>query len=418
MSEYRKIVPQLGPQPHERHEGVWQNAQILFLQTNDQHYDGRPSSPEDFYQTVLSAQKLLHSLEKQGTSLLVQKNLTPFELSRVSRLREAIDSSSVQKRIISLIDAPDTDPSTLRSTIDTKHPDGAFELLIGDKETRINLDHLAKSIRQSDRMNLFSISDSHRTTADIFRALRKNEWSYRPRETAVLSFDHHTDTYKIPTNDPQKANVMRWLLEQKYIGKLGVIGTQTVDLADRMADATFVEGAFLYDGFGDPDKGKFEESLDRLFWGWSTTGIKEIYFSTDLDGLRLDKLGYTSTDYGIERRQWEALRRFARAEPYLFDQQLTSELRAKIWGSIHHALTSFTTMQRPYHGIPAAWILHAVRAAKDAPYDFHIGVSDIRTGKKVIGDITEVSGVDRKRHGERITTALVEALLKETSSAS
>lgn len=413
--ELQEHLSSFSPRSFERREHSWEAAHVFFLQTNDQHYEGGPTSPEHFYQTVVHAQALLQHLEEHGDFFLKNEHLTTKELACIIRLIRAMDSSFVQKALASLIDAPETTPSSLIYQLKRKHPEGTVDFIRGNNHTAINHQALAKKMAASERTHLLSVSDSHRTTADMFRALRIDEWDYSPKETALLSFDHHTDTYTISGIGPQKANVMRWLIEEKYIAKLGVVGTQSVALGDRMEEATFIEGASLYDVHGKPDRDALETQLDRLFREWSASGIKEIYLSVDLDGLRLDELGYTSTDYGIERRQWEALQRLARAEPHIFDPTVDPRLKTKIWQSVRHAIASFPIKQKPYHGVPASWILFAARLAQESPYDFQIGITDARTGRKVIGDITEVSGGDRRRHGERITIALLEALVKEAT---
>ena len=398
----------------EHRENAWKNVDIFCLETGDQHFFEGPSSPEDFYQTMIDAQRCLSKLQAHAKTLVTLDHIEQEQARALVDLEERLHTKRFQQRLLSLGEADQTTPRSVSQVLQNQHPAGTFSFFQGDRQSRLDHGALAERLRETPRSHILSLSDSHRTTADLFRAVRDAHWKYPPERTALLSFDHRTDTYDIPTQEPQKANVMRWLLEKKYIRALGVIGTQPIYSEDRLNNATFIEGAKLYDERGTRKRDRLEAALDDLFWQWHLSGVRNLYLSVDLDGLRIDQLGITSTDYSRERADWTELKRLAQAEPFLFDSKLPTEVSQKLWQSVRFALHHLEQEPKPYYGIPASWIIHAVRIAKMPPYEFSIGVRDNATGKTLVGDITEVHGLDHRRHGARIATALLDAIVKET----
>lgn len=399
----------------EQREALWKQAHLLFLKSDDQHFADRPHSVQEFYDTVVRAQKLIRILLDKQEELLLRGKLRAANIRRLEHVLALIDDPRMLAKLDAIVDAPITDPETLCHSLRVRHPQGTFTFLEADQETRFDRTIIARTLRESSQKQLLTISDSHRTTADVFTGLRAGTWDYDRYRTAIVSFDHHADTQSADGNGPYKSTVMRWLLEEEFVNAVGVIGLQPTNPAHAIPGTTFIEGRWLYHRDGTLFRERFDHLVLTMLDGWKRGGIRELYVSIDLDGLRLDTLGYSSTDYAIERTLWAYLREFARIPPSILFENQDRTASGACWEAITTALQTISHEHYAYRGIPAAWILRTMRLARSAPFNFRLGVTDKKTGRRVIGDITEISGADRRRHGERIVTVLTEALLKETA---
>ncbi len=70
--------------------------------------------------------------------------------------------------------------------------------------------------------------------------------------------------------------------------------------------ASVIFGEDLYRN-GEPSLEIYRKRLKSLFDEWRRFGIKEVYPSTDIDGLRLDAMGYVGTDYYAPRQKQSLL---------------------------------------------------------------------------------------------------------------
>lgn len=415
MSAPHEGIQSHGLSRQERREKAWEHAHVLFLETGDQDFFPGPESIRDVYDTLVEAQRFLRKLTEQSTLLIQTGKLERRRARSLPEMDALVRLPDFQRRIFSLAEATLLTPHRLGIEIQRHRPSCSFSLIEGNSKHELNIPHLSERLKQNPRPQIVSVSDSHRTTADMFRAMRLADWKYPPSQAAILSFDHHTDTHPGPDSEPHKANVMRWLLEKKYINALGVIGVKNTAVLEAVPGASFIRGSQLYDEYNHPKRALFQSELDYLLTQWQRRGIQNIYLSVDLDGLCLDTSGITSTDYSPDRGYWTGIKVLSRLEKLAFAPNLAPEVSRNVWQSIGFALDELRPKTEPYHGIPAAWILHAVQIAKDPPFEFNIGIRDALTGKTVIGDITEVSGVDRRRHGSRMTMALLDAIVKETA---
>ena len=243
----------------------WEKAWVLLLKTDEQHHGVRPDSPQEFFDTFVAANKAINDILGSAERLIATGRVSLDQVKRASRVQEALEEAKVQKRIASLMDAPFADPWSLYRPLSKHHPEGLFTTPKPSPRRAEFVDEIRKSLLRPSRDHFFSISDSHRTTADMFEAARTGGWKYRSETTALLSFDHHTDTYEVPFSGPRKANVMRWLLEENYIRHLGVVGTQPVGPSELLRNATFIEGDSFYRKDGTPSYEKLEAHLHRLF---------------------------------------------------------------------------------------------------------------------------------------------------------
>ncbi|EKD79291.1 MAG: hypothetical protein ACD_41C00111G0006 [uncultured bacterium] len=170
-----------------------------------------------------------------------------------------------------------------------------------------------------------------------------------------------------------KSNVMQYILEHRLVDAVAVLGTDPIFQEDvpkgqRRYVYDIVPGQELYSR-DQPDKTKLLAALDAIFSQWQANGIREVYISVDLDGLRLPEQHYTGTDY-------------------------------KPWAG-----TS-------YYGIPAAWIPAAMQQAR-TKHGLRLGVHNHRTGQRFVGDVVEYNLPDEGQRTARITKHILGAMLAE-----
>lgn len=267
-----------------------------------------------------------------------------------------------------------------------------------------------------------SCSDSHRSTGAMFYAMSENGFFTDGHETALLSFDHHPDfgPGRAPPGqlkeslDFKKEDIMMSLLVYKYIGSVGVVGVndyfkKTGASQDDTVSVFF--GSELYRD-GKPSTEQFEQKMRRLFLSWKQKGIKQIYTSVDLDGLRLDTMGYTGVDYSLERM----VQMFVIHSLQLGFDKTIRNIRSKDAELVEIANLILDFLDSAgydilhgYQGVPAAWINKAMHIAGE--FDLEIGITHPQTGQKVVGDVTELHPADKKDRTSRIAVAILKSLL-------
>jgi hypothetical protein len=318
----------------ENREDLWQDIQVLFLQTGEEHFQDRPRSVYELYQNVIIAQKVIRVLLDERARLQRTHFLSPeYSYSKVDsifraleRAQSLIDDRTSLYKLDGLIDAPITSPLLLADQYQERHPTGTYTKITAQEGIRFEKRAITDALGEAKLSRILSISDSHRTTADMFTAMRARNWEYDPKSAAILSFDHHTDTDKFDSSDPYKATVMRWLLERQLVAAVGVVGIPGANPEARIPGTTFIEGWRLYHEDQTPWKEKFDRCLYTLFLKWLRQGIDQFYLSVDLDGLQLDKLGISATDYAIERTLWELIYRVSKIPPSVFKEKKPSPL--------------------------------------------------------------------------------------------
>ncbi|EKD78441.1 MAG: hypothetical protein ACD_41C00347G0002 [uncultured bacterium] len=231
-------------------------------------------------------------------------------------------------------------------------------------------------IEQQKRRHLLLTSSSHKVTAYVQEALEQSlGWGMKNR--AILAFDHHSDMENIETGKTNiyvsKSNVMQYVLEHKLADAVAVLGTHPIFLErtpkdQRKHQYDIVSGRDLYSG-EKPDKAKLLATLDEIFSQWQAQGIREVYVSVDLDGLRLPEQLYTGVDY-------------------------------------------YPLTKDPYYGLPASWIPTAMHHAR-TKYGLHLGVRNPRTGQQFVGDVVEYNLPDERQRTARIAKHILGAMLAE-----
>jgi hypothetical protein len=267
---------------------------------------------------------------------------------------------------------------------------------------------------RTERPQIFSVSDSHTTTAYVMSWL--SEHRVPLRQLGVLSFDHHTDILPV-RGAVKKESVMTHLLQESGVGRVAVVGfddrfvrSKTHPAVANRFDA--VSGAELYSSHG-PDKHLFDQTMEHIFDDWQAGGITTLYTSVDLDGLRLPDQLYTATDYNpidnirglLDLPQPSPVRdQLATPVDTLSVRQADEAVR---W------LKNFLRARQltDYHGIPASWVTRAMHLAHDR-FGLQLGVTRPGTEQRLVGDIVEYTLPDYQQRTAKITRALLGSMAK------
>lgn len=383
----------------------WAETELLTLTTGEINYDFSHWSVKRLDEAYATAYACLLQLNKGG-----YPNFPDFLLKLTDKraIRQAflvLSDEERYNRLKRVVTSPKVSPVTAGQTLKSRRTNASVHDLQKSNDLPLE-DQIQKTLEETTKSHLLSISDSHQTTGSVFEAL-SNAWTYKPSETAIFCVDHHTDTYFPETPDLYKSTVMRWLLNKRLVGAIGMIGVQPVEPEDRVPGAHFITGTELYTEKNQPDQAALDLFLESLFHKWQRQGIKQVYLSIDLDGLRIDQQHYTATDYSHTNRLFELLARLEQFDASCENPTHSNDKRYKL---LQNALQKFMGHEQPYQGIPATWITRAVRLMKDDRFNFTLGVVDQKTGKKLIGDVVEFSGRDLGGYTSRITVALLEKL--------
>jgi len=245
---------------------------------------------------------------------------------------------------------------------------------------------LEGAIRGFDRPYVLTTSSTHRSTAQLFDALDRVS-DFDTGQRGIISFDHHSDLEGVnqklnPGDLPSKANVMAYVLKKRHVEAVAVFGTSDFYSIASGKNYDVIPSGQLYE-HGLPQRQLFIEQLRRTLQSWKETGIRQVYTSVDLDGLRLPEQLYSATDYNP-----------------------IDQLRYKLLHS------SDNVSHEPYQGIPAAWIPLAMQIAR-REFGMVLGLKKHRSEQRIIGDVVEYVGPDYAGRTARIAKAILGSMLAE-----
>lgn len=266
------------------------------------------------------------------------------------------------------------------------------------------------------RKNILSISNTHASTGDIFLSIREAGWEFDSEKTGVLSFDHHGDTYD--SRELGKASVMRYVLEQKLVKGVFVVGVYSDAYSPPVEGAEFMMGKNLYKD-GVPDSGMFTQAWKAKIQNWKSEGIRQFYLSVDMDGLQVDTLGLHATDYSPLRRVLDELIALSSYRDAFSVYGKRKHVDPETWGRWKQCMLplkgTIDQLKEPYQGMPAHWITGAIQMARAEGLKLGVEIrhpsNPAQDSKRIIGDIVEVANNDPRRHVQRLTTSLVESIV-------
>lgn len=290
----------------------------------------------------------------------------------------------------------------------TIHPVGLSEPEDSMSETE-NIKRIDDAMGRTSEPQIFSISDSHVTTAYVMKWLEEQNRSMH--KVGVLSFDHHTDLREV-RGAAKKDSVMTHLIEESGVGAVAVIGydpmfAPPMRTTSRSSRIDRITGQELYQDHK-PNVTNYLAQLSEIMGVWRDRGITSLYTSVDLDGLRLPEQLYTATDYNpLDNIRW-----LIDCEPYDLARQRLARGAAELSNvQAQEAVDWLQNMLRAnqldvYNGIPASWVTRAMRLAKEQ-FGLQIGVTRPGTEQRVIGDIVEFTPPDYQNRTARISRALL-----------
>ncbi len=391
-------------------EAAWKEIEFLALRTHDIHHPAPETTKEEIFTALSEATACVEDVSQGNLSFFHFRDLTDSDRRLLLRVKNLLKRPDIVHRLLRLIESTSVSPTSFTHTLAQKYPNLSHRA-VEAHEADAFVARLTETFQTIKKPRILSLSDSHATTGAVLEAAY-HTLGYTPCRTAVLSFDHHTDTYALPQADLlKKANVMRWLLEKDYVGAVGVIGSEPVTGSDTsiiVPGARFISSENLHTSEGTFNQEKFIERIRSLFHSWREQGIEDVYCSIDLDGLRVDELGYTATDYAQDRLLSNGIRRLG-----VF-REASNLNRGNIEGRqqfLRKTLSLVIGGLTPYVGIPARCISHAIQLLQEGPDPFHIGIRT-NTGQVLVGDVVEFSGPDNRQHTSRITQALLNTLVQ------
>jgi arginase family enzyme len=394
----------------ERREAPWQNVEVLMLVTRERHQ-------------AQERNKLLarDSIIAQGYVQLMQDLLARADLNISPKQRKAFESVTAQLRIYQsylrqhLRPEPPIEPG-LQSTT----PPEAKQQLINLYEPEDSLVHeanvqrVSNALENSDRSELFSLSDSHTTTAYILQALR--EEGVPLQQVGLLTFDHHTDLRPI-SGTAKKDSVVTHAVQTLGVGGVIIAGYESQfaapeELGNRRQR---IERLPAHHYYADerPNRAAFLSDLEPIFDQWKQQGVTSVYTSVDLDGLRLPEQLYTATDYNpldqirrlLDAPENSMLLERLRAGGASLSTKQAQETLGWLYSVLqHNQLTD-------YRGVPASWVIQAQRLAHEQ-FGLQLGIQRPGTEQRVIGDVVEFTPPDYQNRTARIAKALLGGMAK------
>ena len=404
---------------HER-EQRWKATSLVFMRAEDEQMEPADSAIEQSEEYIDRLTEKLLSLRARLIEACSLRD-APTEAVRLNEVNFILDALPQDRRLLARVALSQEGTTSQVERLSDRIPSDAISEILPlprqprvrqvTKERRNEAERVQEALASHGRLFFISASDSHRSTGSVFRALAASGALDPKRPRAVLSFDHHSDVAqsKIPFG---KENVMASILENNLVQNVAVMGVQkSADLPSEgvAPKTTFYEGHRFYTD-GKPSLVKFKDACRELFEAWNAAGIVDIYPSVDVDGLRIDELGYEGTDYAVSRMRRRAIIGLLSSLP-------TSELGpAESSAESADQLAAFDDAARRYRelheycGIPAAWIAYALEEAQRQ--GFHVGIRDEIHHCTVIGDVTELRQEDPRGRTTRIASALLDRMAR------
>lgn len=423
--------------PLEQLEAFWRDAHIVTLAFGDNSYH-HPNAltPNEAHELLRSLQafvpdlarhQILQKLPPEHKRRAIEGLVLLKEEAKLQPFLRPLQSSSLPKikaRLGSVI--PASALATPRPAKTRRPPVADWRSYV--TRTNDTTPRVAEAYEIRDALmdiggkDFLFLSDSHKLTTAIFEGLKESQWDMTGRKVGVLSFDHHTDMgpYDVV---PNKASVMSFLAHS-YANRLAVFGPTAHSVKDNgIAGTNVIYNDELYNR-GVPSNVKFERHLRDILSAWKKDGITDVYTSVDLDGLRIDELGYEGVDYGRTRMVTcllvsllQLLNEHKLDLRASFEEVRKDMKRLETWSNILNDLEALGhVVHEPYQGVPATWIPRAMRIARDE-FGMHLGLRDQQTGRRVIGDITEwIMESDKGARTIKIAAHLFNAMLREARS--
>lgn len=376
----------------------WSRTGIAHIQLDERHYPNlHKFGSRDTVLSPVEVEPFVPALKKLLSGRIV---LTDSEREALTRFYDTIRTSEQ-----ALSDQPSGPVAGLDEALQHWPQAAAAE-----HQQHQGASGVVETLRTTKRPETIFTSDSHAVTAQIFTAAQELGWEVG-LAVGVLSFDHHLDMVDRTQQllAPNKANVMSYLLNNLSVGStavLGVADSRAVhDELTGKQTAYAVRGEDLYTKAGQPDTQLFHNVIRRLMLRWKQQGITRIYPTVDLDGLRLPEQGYTATDYNpIDvtkdvMKTWSAVAESASraANPEYLEY-------------FKNILIQALERNKPYYGLPAAWVIQAVEMAKHE-FGMQIGLVSPDGKQRIVGDVNEYVGPDVNGNTARIAKGLINGLV-------
>ncbi len=421
----------------DREPRDFRDVELAVITTREKQI--HPNRYEGFFDDIKDETKQIFWKIKYLRDLLVNPELT--ERPDAVKIKEKIEW------IISVLESGllSTDSEKvgdLKDSLATFFPGARVEEVsaesVGLEE---KIESLVDFLDRSEKKCIVTSSDSHRTTGVVLKILAdKLAWAEKDGSTAVLAFDRHIDTgqWSGEASDITKANVFVPILEEDIIGELAVVGAHSNNQLPAIEIAGKVSVLYNKDLYVDrlPKSELFLEKINDVFLSWKAKGIKRIYFSVDIDGLRIMDLGYTATDYNmlslLRKELFSFLNRPSKIEgiddfeinipehPGLEDpHKKNKKYRKQILDNSHEPFnfkfTNLAEITSNYGGVPAKWVGFAMKLAKE--HGLEVGLKN-KKGQVVVGDVVEREKGDYKGRTTKITAALLKEMIKYGQSES
>lgn len=378
----------------------WENTAVVHVATDEQH---SLRSTDKFLSREHSlTQEQIEKYIEHGRQLLANakfcERLRPNEIDLLQRRVERIARLYAD----GFLENPQLQEAPVLSYFfdAADAPDNLAT--IKENNQRRCQDQLRKFLESSSQPYKLIMSNSHRTTGDLFTAMNaQQEWD--TAHAAILSFDKHHDAYAPGKHILQKSTVMGYLLSEGFIDAVGVVGTR----GERIQNLSPFSTPPIQNMYRDnmPQQRLFDAYMTHLFDKWKKIGIRQIYPSVDLDGLRLDAVGYTGTDYN-PLDTWRLT----------ISQDRTPRLITNPDHITAEAIEEVRSMygMLPTYGVPASWIPRALAMAREK-FGWGIGIPGTgdHRGERIVGDVVEYFPLDYKNRTARIAGGIANALLAE-----
>lgn len=378
----------------------WKNTAVVHVETDEQH---SLRSTEKFLsrQHPLTQEQIEKYIE-HGRQLLANKKFCEhLHQNEIDRLQRRI-ARIARLHADGFLENPQLQEAPASSHFFDANNAPGNRATIEEKNQRRCQDQLQKFLELSSQPYKLMTSNSHRTTGDLFTAMNaQQEWD--TAHTAILSFDKHHDAHAPGKHILQKSTVMGYLLSEGFVDAVGVVGTR----GERIQDLSRFSTPPIQNMYRDdmPQSRLFDAYITHLFDKWKKIGIRQIYPSVDLDGLRLQEVGYTGTDYNPLDAWRLTIAQDRTPQLITNSDHITPE-------TIEEVRSMYGML--PTYGVPASWIPRALAMAREK-FGWGIGIPGTgdHQGERIVGDVVEYVPLDYKNRTARIAGGITNALLTE-----
>lgn len=396
----------------ERREQNWKNVSVISIESNEVDIPPIADTVQRFAEQHGNddMETWLHAVRENVAT--VRSELGDRLSQEDERLFSAFERYS--DVIMKFVNSTDISTASLSELIQGSRPE--VEMVRGtmpsfrDQSFDQSVRNMRAIFEQVSRSDSIMTSDSHAATPLLLSAVSKERF-WPTHDTAVLSFDHHTDF--MPDSSPdavRKASQFSALFHHTDIAAGCVVGVQPFEatpstVIDRRP-ADFITGKDLYTQ-GKPNADALRASLDPIFRKWKEMRVRFVYPSIDLDALQIVENQYTGVDY---HHMYSMLVYMEKVKQWA-EQVVDSEKQPDVLKEIQkETQRNIRTGGIPYYGVPASWITKSLRYARDN-YGFEIGIRQSNTGRRLVGDVVEYAPQDYKGRTAKIAQAIMNSLI-------